>query len=100
MALRLVKTVTKNPSQRGAFVPNEDENAKYKKSFCSKLFKNTIFTMYCYVLRFLDFAPYINSEGATLKKLGRLLVTRIFPEYQGIVMEDGSETIGVYAANV
>ena len=32
VALRLVQTVKKDPSQRGAFVPNEDENAKYKKS--------------------------------------------------------------------
>ena len=46
-------------------------------------------------MRFLDFAPYINSEGATLKKLGRLLVTRIFSKDQGNIMEDGSETIGV-----
>ena len=27
-----VQTVKKQPSQRGAFVPKEDENAKYKKS--------------------------------------------------------------------
>ena len=32
VALRRVQTVKKDPSQRGAFVPNEDENAKYKKS--------------------------------------------------------------------
>ena len=32
VALRLAQTVKKDPSQRGAFVPNEDENAKYKKS--------------------------------------------------------------------
>ena len=32
VALRLVQTVKKEPSQRGAFVPNEDENAKYKES--------------------------------------------------------------------
>ena len=34
-------------------------------------------------------------RGYTLETFGRLLVTRIFPEYQGIVKEDGSETIGV-----
>ena len=43
---------------------------------------------------------HIKIQRETLEKLGRLLVTRIFPEYQRIVMEDGSETIGVYAANV
>ena len=32
VALRLVQTVKRDPSQWGAFVPNEDENAKYKKS--------------------------------------------------------------------
>ena len=32
VALRLVQTVKKDASQWGAFVPNEDENAKYKKS--------------------------------------------------------------------
>ena len=39
VALRLVQTVKRDPSQRGAFVPN-------KVCFCTKLFKNTIFTMY------------------------------------------------------
>ena len=47
VALRLVQTVKRDPSQWGTFVPDEDENAKYKKvCFCTKLFKNTIFTMY------------------------------------------------------
>ena len=40
---------------------------------------------------FLDFAPYKNLEAIHETSA---LVTHIFPEYQGIVMEDGSETIG------
>ena len=39
-------------------------------------------------------------RGCTHEKLGRPLVLRIFSEYQGNVIEDGSEAIGVYAANV
>ena len=54
VALRLVQTVKRDLYQWGAFVPNENENAKYKKSLFLQLFKNTIFTMY----EWWRFQPY------------------------------------------
>ena len=42
---------------------------KVIRAWGHNLLKNTIFCC-CYVLRFLDFAPYKNSEGVRLRNLG------------------------------
>ena len=54
VALRLVQMVKKDPSKRGALVPNEDENAKYK---------NFVFALSCLKMQYLQCTNDDDSNG-------------------------------------